>query len=157
MDQLLTSKKMFIFDLDNTLYDFYTTKDSIMETEEYKKKIVNMLETLKANNKIIAICTYNIIPMYTLSKRRPELLHYFNLGLGNIIYPTSALGFIYYREKSLMILEFAKNFNGILPSDIVLFDDQESNIEDVRNHGMTGILVDTKKGIFESFSQTNKK
>lgn len=148
MDQIVKSKKMFIFDLDNTLYDMNTTKHSIMETEDYKKRFLNLLETLKTTGKIIAICTYNIMPLYTLSKRRPELLHYFNFGIGNIIYPNSTLGFIYYQDKSQMILDYAKNFNGILPSDIVLFDDQESNIEDVKRHGIMGVLVDTKKGIF---------
>ena len=62
-DKQLKDYKIFVFDLDNTLY-----LHKVIESENYHKKLKNFLVYLKDQDKKLYIATHNFFPKNLLDK-----------------------------------------------------------------------------------------
>lgn len=130
--------KVYVFDLDNTLYLWDVSKNYKLE---YEYKLVKFLKDLKENNNILAIASHNTSPRYYL--RKMNLSNYFDYIIGE--YP---------RKKSDMIIEILKNIVTMeyTKKDVIFFDDLDYNIRECRENDIISIKVDPVKGIdFENF------
>ena len=126
--------KVYIFDLDNTLYLREVDPDYKII---YEYELIIFLNNLKKNNKILAIASHNTIPRYYLEKI--NICNYFDYIIGE--YP---------RSKYCMIEEILKNIKidkCITKNDVIFFDDLNSNIKNCQENGIKSIKVDPKKGI----------
>lgn len=128
------SSKVYIFDLDDTLY---LRKVDNEYKKMYEFELVKFLNKLKKNN-ILAIASHNMSPRYFL--RNMNIDTYFDYIIGE--YP---------RKKSDMIIEILKNVNKV-KEDVIFFDDLDFNIIECKKNGIKSIKVDFKKGIeFKKF------
>jgi HAD superfamily phosphatase (TIGR01681 family) len=128
----INSYDLYVFDLDNTLYLDYVTKEYKIE---YEAKLKNFLTQLKNNNKKLAIASHNSYPYYRLNKI--GIFDYFDYIIGE--YP---------RKKSNMINEILEKLvSADSKSRTIFFDDLVSNFTDCTNNGIQSILVNPKKGI----------
>lgn len=130
--------KVYVFDLDNTLYLWGVSKNY---KSEYEYKLVKFLKDLKENNNILAIASHNTSPRYYL--RKMNLNNYFDYIIGE--YP---------RKKSDMIIEILKNIVTMdyTKKDVIFFDDLDYNIRECQENDIISIKVDPVKGIdFENF------
>lgn len=122
--------KVYIFDLDDTLY-LRNVSDEYKKIYEYE--LIKFLNKLKNNNKILAIASHNISPRYFLRKMNIDT--YFDYIIGE--YP---------RKKSDMIVEILKNVNKV-KEDVIFFDDLSYNILECKENGIKSIKIDPKNGI----------
>lgn len=151
-------KKVFIFDLDNTIY--------FNENDPYYNKFHNdvyyLIKNLYEQGKIIAIITYNLSPescleflnikQYVSFIYKPIVsLKKHNLSLKDIYSHTSFEDIIYYYPyKSFFIknLKTQKEMNNIINEEIIFFDDSVNNIRDVKNNcNIECIHVNSKIGL----------
>lgn len=134
--------KVFVFDLDNTLY-LHSVDYSYRQ--EYTQKIKDFLQNLKDNGKILCLATHNTAPYYYLS--RMDIHDLFQ----EIIYETRdvhpSLNSIYdYTNKKDMIQEIIDKTN-VSTQEVIFFDDVCYNINQVKSLGIESIHVSPKKGI----------
>lgn len=122
--------KVYIFDLDDTLY-LRKVDDEYKKNYEYE--LIKFLTKLKNNNKILGVASHNISPRYFL--RMMNIDTYFDYIIGE--YP---------RKKSNMIVEILKNINKV-KEDVIFFDDLDSNIIECNENGIKSIKIDPRKGI----------
>lgn len=159
--ELYRNKKIFIFDLDDTLILNKNNNNS------YNIKITNFIKKLKNAGKIIGIATYNLDPVLALKIRNKELLCLLDHKhiIKPVKYPVKLREYInkygkpnfntydhLYYHKSYMIKELLSIINNIhnddlTLNDIIFFDDQIQNINDCVNNGITSVLVDPEIGI----------
>lgn len=127
--------KVYIFDLDDTLYLRRVDNEY---KKIYESNVKEFLNKLKNNNNILAIASHNMSPRYFLRTMNIDI--YFDYIIGE--YP---------RKKSDMIVEILKNVNKV-KEDVIFFDDLNSNILECKENGIKSIKVDFKKGIeFKEF------
>lgn len=134
--------KVFVFDLDDTLY---LHDVSIEYREEYNIKIREFLKSLKDDGKIVCLATHNKSPYYYLHKM--EIYGLFH----EIIYETkdvtsSKNSILEYTNKKDMIQEILEKTN-VTNEDVVFFDDQSYNIDEVKSLGIASVHVSPKTGI----------
>lgn len=138
----LRDYKIFVFDLDYTLYlhkvDYYS--------REYHRKIRNFLLYLIDNGKILYIATHNKTPESYLDE-----LNITNLFSGIIkelmdVCPIKN-GIEDYTSKKDMIYEILSKESNSVMDDIIFFDDNSYNIDVVSSIGAKCIKVDETKGI----------
>ncbi len=134
--------KVFVFDLDNTLYLHLV---DYSYREEYTQKIRDFLQQLKDNGKILCLATHNKSPYSYLS--RMDIYDLFH----EIIYETRdvhpSLNSIYdYTNKKDMVQEIIDKTN-VSTQDVIFFDDVYYNINEVKSLGIESIRVSPKKGI----------
>jgi HAD superfamily phosphatase (TIGR01681 family) len=165
MTNNIINKKVFIFDLDDTLYlhSFNRNKEYL---KFYHSNIRKWLYNLKKNGKIIGLITYNTNPRNVLKDlgvnenifdfiEYPEniLREYFDnnrykyIKYDNFIFRTDGKGVNYVsliENKKDMIERNISKYN---KKDIIFFDDSQSNILSVRRLGIECILVDPSIGI----------
>lgn len=124
--------KLFIFDLDNTLYLQHVSHEHRIQ---YEEKLRIFLQELIDNNKLLAIASHNSNPREILSYMQID--HYFdpNLIIGE--YP---------RDKFNMIEELLQKTNCIA-SDCIFFDDYPENVYHCEINGIKSILVKSSLGI----------
>jgi HAD superfamily phosphatase (TIGR01681 family) len=140
---LVDNYKIFVFDLDNTLY---LHKANFNYKEEYDEKVRTFLKELKMKNKILCILTHNRKPMMYLESMKIESF------FDKIIFETrnicglSANYISNYTPKdemiSIIIEEFKCNLN-----EIIFFDDNSYNIKQIESIGIESIKVSPKDGI----------
>jgi HAD superfamily phosphatase (TIGR01681 family) len=142
-DKQLKDYKIFVFDLDNTLYLHNVDEDY---AEMYHKKVKNFLMYLKDSDKLLYIATHNFNPGNYLSKI--DILQLFD----GIIKETKDVhpwlnSIIEYTSKKDMVLEILNKHNDLKKEDVVFFDDHNYNIKEVESINVKSIYVDNNKGI----------
>lgn len=149
-------KKLFIFDLDNTIYfnqydDYY---------KEFHINIHHLIKKLYEQGKIIAIVTYNLDPEscleflnikeYVSYIYKPiNSLQEYDLTLYDIRSETTYLDKIYYHlYKSFFINNLKTKLTHISNDEMIFFDDSIYNIKDVeKNCNIECVPVDSKTGL----------
>lgn len=130
--------KIFVFDLDYTLFLHEN------HTKIYTDHIINLLTCLKNNNKILCIATHNRSPSEFLIKMR--IRHLFN----DIIYETKTLYSFddveFFTPKKDMLIALMHKYN-CQPNDIIFFDDNPYNVDQVESIDIKSILVSDKTGV----------
>lgn len=143
-DKQLKDYKIFVFDLDNTLF---LHKVGNIYREQYNKKLKNFLNYLKDNDKLLYIATHNFNPNIILYEM--NILPSFFTG---IIKETkdvwSNLNTIdQYTSKKDMILDILNNNKNFSKNDIIFFDDAIYNIKQVESIHVKSIYVQELNGI----------
>jgi len=134
--------KVFVFDLDNTLYLHLV---DYSYREEYTQKIKDFLQQLKDNGKILCLATHNKSPYNYLSRMNIyDLFH-------EIIYEKRDVNpwdnSIYeYTNKKYMLQEIIDKTN-VSTQEVIFFDDVYYNVDEVKSLGIESIRVSPKKGI----------
>jgi len=145
-----TNYKIFVFDLDYTLnlHEFHTP--------DYTEKIIELLNLLKKNNKILCIATHNKYPEDYL--KQITIQNFFD----EIIYEKKNVSAWMnsikdYTSKKVMLTEIMNKFN-CNQNEIVFFDDSDHNINEVNSLEIKSIKVSNKTGIntSEILSDFNK-
>lgn len=140
------SKKLFIFDLDDTLYLRYKKKlsscynNNDTELSQYTKKITEILKKIKQQDKIITMASHNRNPTRILEKM--DILHFFSIIIGE--YP---------RKKDTMVMEILEK-TGCSKEEAIFFDDHPEHIIDVQNFGVDTYFVDSIHGIDLSYLES---
>jgi HAD superfamily phosphatase (TIGR01681 family) len=134
--------KVFVFDLDNTLY-LHSVDYSYRQ--EYTQKIKDFLQQLKDNGKILCLATHNKSPYNYLS--RMDIYDLFH----EIIYEKKDVNpwdnSIYeYTNKKYMIQEIIDKTN-VSTQEVIFFDDVYYNVDEVKSLGIESIRVSPKTGI----------
>lgn len=146
-DKQLKDYKIFVFDLDDTLYLHNVSREY---SSIYHKKVKNFLNYLKDNNKLLYMATHNLYP--------DALLFSINISpsfFDGIIKETKYINPITdtikdYTSKKDMILEILKNHKDLTKDDVIFFDDNIYNIKQVESIGVKSIYIDENKGIIFS-------
>lgn len=154
-------KKIFIFDLDNTLV-LHDAQEPYKS--EYHSKIISYLKDLKNKDKLVCLVTYNPYPKVILN----DLIHLFDY-----IYSPELIPFAEYifsnkddevrfknctpwrcgdnislcKDKSIVIKDILSQFN-CKYYQAIFFDDNPNHIKSVRDIGIESILVNPLKGIY---------
>ena len=121
--------KLFVFDLDNTLYLHEISKE---KREEYEIRLKKMLRVLKKNGKKIGLASFNSNPNKFLI--RMDIMKYFDVIIGE--YPIGK----YSRDKLSMIHEIMDKTDSC-NNETVFFDDLYSNIHKVKQDDIKCIYV----------------
>lgn len=137
-----SSYKVFVFDLDDTLY-----MHSLNENDKtvYHEQVKIFLESLYNSGKIICIATHNKNPYNYLEKLNIVPL------FDHIIWEQKNVNPIFntiydYTGKDEMIKELVGKI-GCTIEDIVFFDDSKYNIDVVKSIDVASIHVSNKTGI----------
>lgn len=125
-------KKLYIFDLDNTLYLREVYYDG-----EYHKYIKDILLRLYNSGKILCMASHNNSVNYYL--REMGVSHLFTHVIGE--YP---------RNKGHMVEEIL-GLTGMNKTDTIFFDDIHYNIKDVSDVGVESYHITSNMGILEIF------
>jgi len=134
--------KVFVFDLDNTLY-LHTV--DMLYREEYNEEVIKFLQYLKENGKRICLATHNKNPFRILDKMEihPDIFD-------AIIYQTepvlSSVDILTYTNKKKMIQNIL-HITNVSIQEIIFFDDMMYNIEQVKKMGIECIHVCPEIGI----------
>lgn len=141
----VTSKyKVYVFDLDDTLY-LHTNNDDKYKTE-YHIKVKKYLLKLKTQNKIICLATHNKDPMYYLKKINIEK-HMFDHVVYELKNVNSSVNKIHeYTSKRDMIMEIMVK-TGYKKNKVIFFDDSDYNIDQVQSIGVKSIKVSRINGL----------
>ena len=140
---------MILFDLDKTLWNFYT---NLITNEEFDEKI----KTFKFNDDIIRIFNYlriNNINFGFVSRskykdRCKQLLSKLNVNLDNQLH---CIKYTPEKSKYFHCAEIIKN-SSISPEFMILFDDDKENIDSVKGLIQKGVVVDKDNLLtFENF------
>lgn len=134
--------KVFVFDLDDTLY---LHNVDLLYREEYTRKVKEFLQLLKDSGKILCLATHNKSPYTYLHKM--DIYDIFN----EIIYETRnvhpSLNSIYdYTNKKYMIQEILDKTNS-KHDEVIFFDDHMYNINEVKSIGVETVYVSPQTGI----------
>lgn len=134
--------KVFVFDLDDTLYLHSVNYDYRVE---YTKKIREFLQSLRDMGKILCLATHNKSPYHYLNKM--DISDLFD----EIVYEQKDVSPNYnsiyeYTNKKDMIQEIIMKTN-VSTNDIVFFDDMDYNLQEVKSIGVESIKVYPCKGI----------
>lgn len=140
----LKDYKVFVFDLDDTLYLHNIGSYS----EEYHVKVKNFLVYLKDNNKLLYITTHNTNPIYYLDKLNITYLFDGIIKETRNVCPLKN-DICEYTNKKDMIYEILNKDDNkrLTKEDVIFFDDHTYNITQVNSIGVKCILVDSLKGI----------
>jgi HAD superfamily phosphatase (TIGR01681 family) len=134
--------KVFVFDLDNTLY---LHNVDAMQRKIYNEQVKVFLENLKSSGKILCIATHNKNPtIYLDALKITSLFHHIILEKKNV---SPWFNTIHdYTGKDEMINELMSEI-GCTKKEIIFFDDSVYNIDKVKSIGVDSILVSEKTGI----------
>jgi HAD superfamily phosphatase (TIGR01681 family) len=135
--------KIFVFDLDNTLY-LHNHEDTDY-VEKYHRDVKKAMIYLKENYKKIYIATHNSSPSYLLKILGIESYLDGVIAEKQDLHPF--LNNIHeYTSKLSMIMEILENNPFCAPRDVVFFDDSIYNINQVKNF-VDSVYVDAKIGV----------
>jgi HAD superfamily phosphatase (TIGR01681 family) len=144
--------KVYVFDLDNTLYLHYADQDYSIH---YHKRVKEFLETLKARGNILCIATHNKQPKNYLD--RMDIYDLFD----HIIFEKQEHLHPYlhciqdYTPKNEMIEEIL-HLTECKKEQVVFFDDFDYNVKQVESVGVKSIKVcDTVGLIFDDILKLN--
>lgn len=140
-DIFVDNYKVFVFDLDDTLY---LHKVNINYKEKYDEKVRAFLKELKAKNKILCILTHNRRPMMYLKSMKIDKF------FDKIVFETKDIFdkcITNYTPKNEMISIIIKEFKCNL-NEIIFFDDNDYNIKQIESMGIESVKVSPKHGIY---------
>lgn len=142
-DKQLKDYKIFVFDLDNTLYLHKVDQNY---AKIYHKKVKNLLVYLKDNDKILYIATHNFNPDNYLNRINisPSLFNGIIKETKDVHPMLNSIND--YTSKKDMILEIVEQ-TCLTTDDIVFFDDHNFNIKEVEKVNVKSVYVDDLKGI----------
>jgi HAD superfamily phosphatase (TIGR01681 family) len=129
-------KQLVIFDFDNTIY-LYKIPEKLRL--EYERKLQLYFFDLCKNGTILAIASYNKDAEEMC--RKMNIREYFSIIVGD---PS------FYEKggKVSMMLNIQRKFPHVEKKDILYFDDDCDNVDDMRKYGVDSICVNSRKGIF---------
>lgn len=134
--------KVFVFDLDNTLYMHSCNR---IHREIYHEQVKIFLQNLKNLGKILCIATHNTGPFYYLENLKiKELFHHIILEKKPLHSDFNTID--QYTGKDEMINELIGKI-GCTKEEIIFFDDSLYNIKKVESIGIKSILVSDQTGI----------
>ena len=154
LNKFYKSKKIFIFDLDDTLIL------NNYNNENYNDKIYKFLIYLKNKGKILAIASHNGAPKFTIKMYNKKILNLFEsddiLGAEEVVSKDQITNldsdisftngdYIYYK-KTEMIKKLIKKYD-LKFKDVIFFDNDKGHILDALGENIVSILVDPKDGI----------
>lgn len=142
-DKQLKDYKIFVFDLDNTLYLHNVDQNY---AEKYHKKALNFLMYLKDCDKLLYIATHNFNPKFLLDKINISPLFDGIIKETKDVHP-SLNSIVEYTSKKDMILEILDKHKNLTKDDVVFFDDHNYNIKQVESINVKSIYVNDYKGI----------
>lgn len=131
MLSMIDDKKLFVFDLDNTLYLWNVDDRTRMD---YEQRLSNFLHFLKWKQKRLAIASFHTDPEMIL--KRMGIHHLFDVIIG--------------RNRTFRKDDMLCNIMEITnckPNDTVFFDDMYDNVRTVRFMGIECVLVNQRRGI----------
>lgn len=134
--------KVFVFDLDNTLY---LHNADVMHTQIYHEQVKVFLQNLKNDGKILCIATHNKNPIVYLDMIKITSLFHYIISEQKNVYP-SLNRIDEYTGKDEMINELISKI-GCTNEEILFFDDANYNIKKVESIGVKSILVSDQTGI----------
>jgi HAD superfamily phosphatase (TIGR01681 family) len=143
-DKQLKDYKIFVFDLDNTLF-LHKVKDEYRS--RYHRKVKNFLNYLRDSGKKLYIATHNFDPNFLLYgiDVPPS---WFNGIIRETKDVNPRVNYIEdYTSKKDMIFEILKNHKNLTVDDVIFFDDHPYNIKQVESIDVKSIYVDELKGI----------
>jgi HAD superfamily phosphatase (TIGR01681 family) len=144
-DKELKNYKIFVFDLDHTLY-LHKVHEFDVYYKTYHDKVKNLLTYLKDNNKLLYIATHNTSPDYYLNKINiKELFDDIIMETKDLCHKKNSIK--EYTSKKDMILEILEKNIQYTLEDVLFFDDHPYNIKQVNSIGVKCIYVDELKGI----------
>ena len=134
--------KIYVFDLDNTLF---LHNSDYEYSSNYHKRVMEFLQVLKAQGKILCIATHNKNPEYYLKQ-----IHIFDL-FDYIIYERKNVCCFFnsiedYTGKNEMIEEIL-DLTKCKKEEVIFFDDADYNIKRVEMIGVKSVKVCDQKGI----------
>lgn len=156
-------KKLYVFDLDDTLY----IDNNLNESFEYNKKIKDLLSKIKQSGSKIAVLTYNItakayiqklglesyidllfISAYVLDPEQQDTFvnNYKHIIKFNRSYLYKKIYYIYKSHTIQYLLEKAD----VLNHEVIFFDDDITNVYDVLSKNIESIHVLSSGIDFES-------
>jgi HAD superfamily phosphatase (TIGR01681 family) len=143
-DKQLKDYKIFVFDLDNTLY-LHNVRGEYRDV--YHKKVKNFLNYLKDYGKLLYIASHNLEPKCLLLELEIPLITF-----DGIIKETKDVNphsntISEYTSKKDMICEILENHKDLSYEDVVFFDDNKYNIKEVESINVKSIYIDESKGI----------
>lgn len=139
-DRRIRYYKVYVFDLDNTLYlHKRNDKDNI------HKEVKRHLETLKSRGKKLYVATHNKYPWDLMREMDIlDIVHGVKYEKKNVHPWMNSIN--EYTNKAEMINEIIKEEECCV-DDVVFFDDADYNVMNVRKIGVRSVLIDEKKGI----------
>jgi HAD superfamily phosphatase (TIGR01681 family) len=162
LEKFYETKKMFLFDLDDTLVTL--DNNSKISTKEYKENLIIFLKKLKNSGKILGIVSWNKDPCRYMERYMPDIFPLFEkeniLGpikikdldeLHNPKYKNKSYTIyhdtiVVYKSKCEMIKGLTDKYH-LSFDDIIYFDDNQFHIKLCMEQSITSILVDPKIGI----------
>lgn len=163
------SKRLFIFDLDDTLHLPHTSE---IYKKEYEEKLKCFFKALICQNKTLAIATHNSNPQELLERMgiynmfyiisSPKLIDMEDHMSGNYT-ASNIIMEIYLKpkdnkvkvcliENKASMIQKIMEVTGYQADDVLFFDDSKTHIQCARNIGVDSVLVDPEFGIdIESF------
>jgi HAD superfamily phosphatase (TIGR01681 family) len=134
--------KVFVFDLDDTLY---LHRVEVSYRLEYTQKIKEFLQSLKEKGKILCLATHNKSPYSYLHRMEIyDLFHEIIYEKKNVnSYSNSIYEYTNKKDMILEILDKTKMSN----EDVIFFDDVDYNIDEVKSLGIETVIVSPKTGI----------
>ena len=144
--------KVFVFDLDNTLYLHHTTR---AYSDDYHKKVKKFLVNLKTQNKILSIATHNKNPKWILKQIGIfDLFDHIVYEQKNVHPWTNTIE--EYTGKNEMVQEII-NKTKCKKEQVIFFDDFDYNIKKVEGLGVKSVKVSDQIGIvFQDVLKDNK-
>lgn len=134
--------KVFVFDLDNTLY-LHSVDYSYRQ--EYTQKIKEFLQFLKSEGKILCLATHNRQPYYYLNIMEIYDLFHEVVYEQKDVTPRSHTIYEYTNKKEMLqeIIEKTNTSN----EEVIFFDDVHYNLKEVKSLGIETVYVSPYKGI----------
>jgi HAD superfamily phosphatase (TIGR01681 family) len=141
-DISIQNYKVFVFDLDDTLY---LHNVDFLYREEYTRKIKEFLLSLKNNGKILCLATHNKSPYHYLHKMDIYDIFHEIIYEKRDVHPS--LNSIYdYTNKKDMIQEILDKTDST-NEEVIFFDDHIYNINEVKSIGVETVRVSPTTGI----------
>lgn len=134
--------KVFVFDLDNTLY---LHKVNVIQQQIYHEQVKVFLQNLKNIGKILCIATHNRYPSVYLDMLKVTYLFDYTILEQKKLHPVIN-NIDEYTGKDEMIKELICKI-GCTEKEIIFFDDAIYNTTKVESIGVKSILVSDQIGI----------
>jgi HAD superfamily phosphatase (TIGR01681 family) len=134
--------KVFVFDLDNTLY---LHKVDVIQKQIYHEQVKIFLQNLKDAGKILCIATHNKYPTLYLDRLKISSLFHYIISEQKKVHPMHN-SIRDYTGKDEMIKELICKI-GCTNEEIIFFDDAIYNTNKVESIGVKSILVSDQTGI----------
>jgi HAD superfamily phosphatase (TIGR01681 family) len=149
----LCEYKVYVFDLDNTLY-----LRGLPFENPFHKQLRENLKMLKDEKKLLYIATHHKYPNWSINDLEiSDLIEKVVFEQKDVSPWCNSISD--YTQKSEMIKEILShaneaNNNNLTVKDVAFFDDMAYNISEVEEIGVRCVLVDAKKGaVFEDLHQ----